>query len=287
VVRLVTSTGTTFDHEVPIAVESPRPGARYFATFALIGLYVGVIPVAVGLLWYPLVARLRKDALDFVLALTVGLLLFLMVDAAAEGLESGAALPDSYQGIALFGMAALGAYLALVAFGRWLKERRRDAAGEGRPGFVLALLIAVGIGLHNFGEGLAIAGAYALGEMALGGLLIVGFTLHNTTEGLAIVAPLARNGSPGARPSVSVLLRLGLIGGVPTIAGAWLGAFIYSPVWAVLVLGLGVGAIVQVVVQILSQMFGSEITAGIARVPVAAGLVTGFLVMYATGMLVG
>jgi zinc transporter ZupT len=287
VVRLVTATGTTFDHEVPIAVESPRPGARYFATFALIGLYVGVIPVAVGLLWYPLIARLRRSALDFVLALTVGLLLFLMVDATAEGLESAAALPDSYQGVALFGMAGLGAYLALVAFGRWLKERRRDADSEGRRGLVLALLIAVGIGLHNFGEGLAIAGAYALGEMALGGLLIVGFTLHNTTEGLAIVAPLARGGGAGARPSIGTLLQLGLIGGVPTIAGAWLGAFIYSPVWAVLVLGLGVGAIVQVVVQILSQMFGTEITAGIARVPVASGLVAGFLIMYATGMLVG
>jgi zinc transporter ZupT len=152
---------------------------------------------------------------------------------------------------------------------------------------VLALLIAVGIGLHNFGEGLAIAGAYALGEMALGGLLIVGFTLHNTTEGLAIIAPLARGGDAGARPAIGTLLRLGLIGGVPTIAGAWLGAFIYSPVWAVLVLGLGVGAIVQVVVQISSQMFGSDIASGIARVPVAAGLVVGFLVMYATGMLVG
>ena len=148
---------------------------------------------------------------------------------------------------------------------------------------MLALLIASGIGLHNFGEGLAIGAAFALGEAALGALLIVGFTLHNTTEGLAIVAPVARD-----RPSLGQLARLGLIGGLPTIAGAWAGGLVYSPVLAVVFLGLGAGAIAQVALQIARQMAGSQsITARFADVPVMSGLVAGFGIMLATGMLIG
>ncbi len=288
-VRVVTSTGTTFEREIAVAVETPQPGLRYFGVFTLIGLYVGVIPVAIGLLWFPMVARLSRSGFDFMLALTVSLLLFLMVDATTEGLDGSAAVPSSYQGTVLFVFAAGAAYLALAAFGQWLRRRetgRRDAAPAG---WTLALLVAVGIGLHNFGEGLAIGAAFTLGEAALGSLLIVGFALHNTTEGLAIVAPLARraDGEP-ASVTVGSLVRLGMIGGVPTIAGAWLGGFIYSPVWALVCLAVGVGAIAQVVVQILGQMSREEpLSSFMSNGPVVAGLFTGFITMYATGMLIG
>ena len=284
VVRVLTSTGAAFEHEIPVAVETPQPNARFFGVFTLIGLYVGVIPVAIGLLWFPFLTRLSARGMDFLLALTIGLLVFLLVDGTQEGFEAAGLLPESFQGAVLFALAAAGAYLLLEGIGSWLKTRGR-AADAGYGGWVLAVLIAVGIGLHNFGEGLAIGSAFALGEAALGTLLIVGFTLHNTTEGLAIVSPLAR-----ARQRVSLgdLAKLGLIGGVPTIAGAWLGGFVYSPVWSVTFLAIGVGAIAQVVGQIVRQMTREGSVAGmLASVPVLAGLFAGFAVMYVTGMLVG
>ena len=279
-VRVVTSTGATFDHEISVAVETPQPDLRYFFAFTLIGTYVGVIPVAIGLLWFPLVARLGRTGLAFLLSLTVGLLLFLMVDAGQEGLEMALVLPESYQGVMLFGFGVFGAYFGLELVGGWLREKRQATATSG---WALALLVAIGIGLHNFGEGLAIGAAFALGEAGLGALLIVGFTLHNTTEGLAIVAPLARD-----RAKIGQLVKLGVVGGAPTIAGAWLGGLVYSPLWAVMFLGIGVGAIAQVVIQIVRQLVpDGPVMRFMSTAPALSGLSVGFVLMYATGMLVG
>ena len=283
-IAILTSTGTKFEHEIPVAVRSPEPDARHLALFAAIGVLVGVIPVALGLLWFPVIRRMGRTGLDVVLAFTIGLLLFLLVDAGVEGLESGAELPGAFHGVALLLAAAATAYLALEALGSWLSRRRADLKAGGVPsGWVLALLIAIGIGLHNLGEGLAIGAAFALGEAAFGTLLIIGFTLHNATEGLAIIAPMAKE-----RPSVWTLVKLGLIGGVPTIVGAWIGGLVYSRPWTVFFLGLGIGAIAQVVVLILRQMSRDRpLSERLVHTPVMAGLLGGFAVMYLTGVLVG
>jgi ZIP family zinc transporter len=283
-VRVITSTGLTFDHTIGVAVPSPGFTIEALGMFALIGLYVGVLPVAIGLLWYPFVSRLGRAGMDFVLALTVGLLLFLLVDASSEGAGIAASLPDSLQGAVVLVFVAAGAYLALESFGRWLHARRRDTAS----GWVLALLVAVGIGLHNFGEGLAIGAAFALGEAALGTLLIVGFTLHNTTEGLAIVAPLARAHRTREPAPVGALVKLGLVGGAPTIAGAWLGGLTYAPLWSVVFLALGIGAIAQVAVLLLRQIAGERSVLGFVTTgPALGGLACGVVLMYVTGMLIG
>ena len=286
VVRVLTSTGAPFEYEIPVAVATPTANSRFLGVFTLIGLYVGVLPVAIGLLWFPFLSRLSSRSMDFLLALTIGLLLFLLVDGAEEGLEAAAGLPGSFQGGVLFVLAAGAAYLVLEWVGDKLKARRPSTTGGASSGgWALAMLIAVGIGLHNFGEGLAIGSAFALGEATLGALLIVGFALHNTTEGLAIVAPLARE-----RQSVGLgdLIKLGLVGGVPTIGGAWLGGLVYSPVWSVLFLALGVGAIAQVTKQIARQLGrDTDRSRAFVSTPVLGGLLAGFAVMYVTGMLVG
>ena len=289
VVRLMTSTGVTFDREIAVAVESPRPSAAQLGTFALIGLYVGVVPVALGLLWYPLLGRIGTRGLQFLMALTIGLLAYLLVDATHDGLESAAAIPGSLQGPALFVFGAMAAYLTLEGVGGWLSRRRQQSRAQSTApaGWVLAMLIAMGIGLHNFGEGLAIGSAFALGELALGTLLVVGFALHNTTEGLAIVAPLARQ-PEAARVGLGKLVQLGLIGGAPTIVGAWIGAFAQSPTLAVIFLALGVGGIAQVMRQILAHSAGERgVAAYFREAHVLSGLAAGVAVMYVTGMIVG
>ena len=192
-------------------------------------------------------------------------------------------MPGAYQGVALLVATGAGAYLALETFGAWLKARRARRA-PGDDATVLALLVAVGIGLHNFGEGLAIGAAFALGEAALGTLLILGFTLHNTTEGLAIVAPIAKS-----RPSLRTLAGLGLIGGLPTIAGAWCGGLVYSPVVAVACLGLGAGRdrAGRRPDRPADHAAAADPTGRLASAHVLFGLAAGFGVMYVTGMLVG
>lgn len=278
-VRLLTSSGVTFDHEIEVALETPRPRAEFFGLFALIGTWVGVLPVALGLLWLPLVRRLPRGGLDFVLALTVGLLLFLLVDTSQDGLEAAGVLAESYQGVVAFALVAFLAFLVIEALGRWITR----AGGAMNQAWTDALLVAVAIGLHNFGEGLAIGAAFRLGEVALGTLLIVGFALHNITEGLAIVAPLAAERVRWGR-----LIWFGLIAGAPTILGAWLGGFVQSSLWSVVFLGIGTGAIAQVVVQISRGMArGRDPVPLFTSRAVLSGLTVGIAVMYFTGMIVG
>ena len=271
-VVLLTSTGGTVDTSIDVAAETPEADSGFYGLMGLIGLYVGIIPVAIGMLWLPWMRQLDRRWLRFVLALTVGLLVFLGIDAALEGLELGASGAESLGGGGLMWLGAALAYLVLAGVDAWLD--RRGGGGER-----VALLVAIGIGLHNLGEGLVIGSAYAVGSLALGAALVVGFAIHNTTEGLAIVAPVADR-----KPSLRRLAVLGLIAGAPAILGAWIGASAFNPSLAALMFGLGVGAIARVVVQIVPQI---RDRAGRLLHPLAAaGLATGLTLMYLTGLLI-
>ncbi len=273
-IALLTSAGGTIAHEIPVAVATPDGGLSFFGLMALLGIYVGVIPVALGMLWLPWVRRIPPSWLRVVMALTIGLLAFLAVDATLEGLELAGEGSQAFGGAALVFVGFGVAFLALTGVSEWLRARR-----AGTSGHTLALLIAVGIGLHNLGEGVAIGSAYAAGALALGAFLVVGFALHNTTEGLAIVAPLA-----SLKPSLGRLAVLGLVAGAPAVLGAWIGAAAFNSSLAAFLFGFGAGAIVQVIVQLAPTLRDPD---GRALHPAAvSGILGGMAIMFATGLLV-
>jgi zinc transporter ZupT len=277
-ISMLTSTGATIEHEIDVAVETPEGDAGFFGLMALLGTYVGVIPVALGMLFMPFLRGIRERWLQVIMAFTVGLLGFLALDGGLEGLEIGEGAVGAFGGTELLFIGAALAYLALTALQRYL-DREGERSG-GRRGARLSLMVAVGIGLHNLGEGLAIGSAYALGALALGAFLVIGFAIHNTTEGLAIVAPMAK----GERPPLSRLAALGLIAGAPAILGAVIGASAYNPELSMFLLGIGVGAIVQVIVQLVPTI---RDRAGNALHPASVGgIVAGIGFLYVTGLLV-
>jgi ZIP family zinc transporter len=246
-ITLFTATGLSFEKEIAVGTETPKPSARTLWVFTAMGVYVGILPVVFGILWLPFLRQLGSLWMNFLLSLTLGLLVFLGVDASHEALEIAGKLPAVFAGVAFAAFGFLLAFLLITAVDR--AARARVAQRGGDTALVLAYLIAFGIGIHNLGEGLAIGGAYAVGEIALGATLLLGFTIHNTTEGLAIVAPLTRS-----KVSIANLAMLGLLGGGPAILGCWMGGFTYSDFWAVFFLAIGAGAIFQVVWTIAQQM---------------------------------
>lgn len=270
---LITSTGLTFATEVEVAVQSPETGVATFFAYGLLGIYVGVIPVALGMLWYPFMRRADRRWINAFLALTIGLLVFLFVDTVLEALEIAADIPSVFQGVPVivFGMLfSLGGLLAI-------SQRR------GSSPVAVATFIALGIGLHNFGEGLAIGAAFATGAAALGSFLVIGFTLHNITEGVGIVAPLTAE-----RPRLWVLVSLALLAGAPAMLGTWVGGFAFDPFLATLFLSLGAGAILQVVWEVSKLLVRDARARAHAAISWTnfGALVAGVLIMYLTAFLV-
>lgn len=279
-IRLITNTGATFDTSVDVAVETPQPDLNYWLLFGLLGFYVGVVPVGLGLMWFPVLRQLSRRALNFVLALTVGLLVFLLIDTVLEAIEVAETLPAAFQGVPMIVFGVLLSFLALVAVSRTRGSSDRSTRSSR---LWLATAIAIGIGLHNLGEGMAIGASIAIGEAALGSFLVIGFTLHNITEGLGIGAPIARD-----KPGFWRLAGLALLAGAPAIVGTWLGGFAYSPLMAALFLSIGAGAILQVVYEvgrILVDNTDTDVTFGASWVNLA-GVTAGIAIMYVTALLV-
>lgn len=279
-ITLITNSGTTFTGEVAIATETPRPGPTQFLAYGLLGVYIGIIPVGLGLLWFPAMRRMGRKGLNFALALTVGLLVFLLIDTALEAIEVAGAVAGVFQGLPVAVFAALLAWLVILAVSGKPSEAERDS-GSGR--LRLATLIALSIGLHNLGEGLAVGAAFALGEATLASFLVIGFTLHNVTEGIGIAAPVTKD-----KPSLKTFIALCLLAGAPAILGAWVGGFAYSPLLATIFLGIGVGAIWQVIVEVgrLLLRDAQKHNESVANWINLAGLTLGIAVMYFTAYFV-
>jgi zinc transporter ZupT len=273
-VTAVTSTGATFSHEIAVVVPTPGATAGELWPQAILGAFVGILPVAIGLMFYPALRGVGRRGMDFLLALTIGLLAFLLVDMTTEALELAGEAAPLFQGPVMVVLAAAASFLLLLAAGR----------RSGVPtGLALAGWIAFGIGLHNLGEGLAIGAAFAAGAAGLGSFLVLGFTLHNVTEGIGIAAPMIRT-----RPPAIAFVVLALLAGTPAILGIWLGSLASSPQWTALALAIGAGAILQVIVEVGAFTARAERrgAAVLLSPAVVGGLAAGVAVMYATAMLV-
>ncbi len=340
-IGITTSDGTRFSKSVEAAAMAPNPDANQALLFTSLGVYVGVIPIMIGLLWYPYIRRISIGKYSFFLSLTAGLLVFLGIDALLEVNEIVIGnLASVFNGQALGILVTISSFVVLLytsdrltqrAIEKSVVSKTRSLASSTSVGesssqeksviesqkgeiyseptkvssstreiqiqlrkyqellkpLTISMMIAIGIGLHNFGEGLAIGAAMLLGEVALSTFLIVGFTLHNTTEGLAIVAPIAKS---EVKRSMMIrrLILMGLIAGVPTIAGTWIGGFLYSPLAAVVFLSVGAGAIFQVVYSLISWISHHQRPKSSPYIsgPVVAGFITGLLIMYFTGLLI-
>jgi zinc transporter ZupT len=276
-ITLFTSNAVAFDVEIPVAFETPQPNTSTFWSFALIGLYVGVIPVFLGIFWFPALRQLGRRWLIFLMAITAGLLIFLGLDTLVEALENAAHAPSPFQGIGLVGIGAVATFMLLDAISRAQTGTGKD---ESSKRLSLAYMIAIGIGIHNLGEGLAIGAAYNIGEIALGTFLVVGFIIQNITEGLGIIAPVLRD-----RPGIRSLVWMGLIGGAPAILGAWIGGFAPSPTLATLFLAVGTGAIFQVVYEI-GKLIQKDTDKQSMPMTVFSGVLSGMLLLWVTGLLI-
>lgn len=275
-ITIFSSNSIPFATNIPVATVTPRPSAATLWNFTLIGIYVGIIPVVLGMFWLPALRQLGPRGILFLMAATVGLLIYLGVDATSEALEIGGQLQNAFQGTGLVAIGITGTWLLLQAVSIRQSSIKRTAAGERMS---LAVVIAVGIGLHNLGEGLAIGAAYAVGAAALGTFLVVGFIIQNITEGLGIVVPIAAD-----KPSLRRLAILGVIGGGPAIIGTWVGGLVSSRPLSVFFLAIGAGAVFQVAYQIGRSLVWKKDAGDRMPVTTLAGVVAGMLVLYVTGL---
>jgi len=284
-IGITTSDGTRFAYEVKTAAPTPEPNFELLSYFAILGSYVGIVPVMIGLLWFPFMNRISKQWYNFFLSLTAGLLVFLAVDALKESFEITHSIAGAFRGEVLIVTATVATILVLMMLAnritiKTVKTGAMEVKTKQLYGLSLSYMVATGIGLHNLGEGLAIGAAVAVGALALSKFLVVGFAIHNTTEGLAIIAPIAKQ-----KARIMHLLALGLIAGAPTIAGTWIGGFTYMPVASIVFLAIGAGAIFQVVYAIFNWM-NKEMESKITLPHNVAGFIVGIVIMYLTGLLV-
>ena len=277
-IALLSSNSIPFTTSIPVATATARASAGTLWSFTLIGLYVGILPVLLGMLWLPALRRVGPGVLSFVTAATVGLLLYLGLDAVVEALEMAGELSATYQGVGIVGIGIAGTWLLLDALSRRQRSVGQSETGQRRS---LAMVIAVGIGLHNLGEGLAIGAAYAVGAAALGTFLVIGFIIQNITEGLGIVVPIARD-----KPSLRSLGVLGLIGGAPAIIGAWIGGLVHSQAFSVLFLAIGAGAVFQVAYEIGREMVWKGTPERQRPLAAFSGVLAGMLVLYLAGVVI-
>ncbi|MFT4561820.1 MAG: ZIP family zinc transporter [Gammaproteobacteria bacterium] len=274
--KFISSRGETFEYTVDVALPTPRLSRSVLVEYTVLGLCVGLLPISLGMLFFPSLKTLGAGGREFLTGLTIGLLSYLLIDMVVEGLELSAQASPIFGGPLLVIIPMVLTAAVLLALNQGSEQRNSSVR--------IAALIALGIGLHNFGEGLAIGGSIAANKISLGAYLVIGFALHNISEGFGLVSPLTKD-----KIGLGFLVGLALVAGLPIIPGIWLGVFSFSPHWAAAYFGIGAGAIAQVIVEIdrfaaaRAQLDRPKPRFNAASV---AGYCAGAGIMYATALLI-
>lgn len=283
-IGVTSSSGIETVKEIRAAVETPGVGGSGFLGYAILGFLVGVLPVALGLMWLPSLRRIDQRWLTAFMALTAGMLASLGVESLFEAFVRQAAAPGAFGGPVLVLLGVSLSYLGMVfVASRFTKGGSGSGQGAPAAGYALALLVAIGIGVHNLGEGLAIGTSFAFGELTLGSVLVVGFMIQNVTEGLGIAAPAADTGRSVRFTQYAILTAAA---GLPTILGAWIGGFLASDILAILFFGAAAGAALEVLVEVVRYVRRRD-PAGLESGYAIGGFLAGIVLIFLTGLIAG
>ncbi|MEY7848045.1 ZIP family metal transporter [Natrarchaeobius sp. A-rgal3] len=239
----------------------------------VIGALAGIVPVAIGMLWFPFIRNLEPRYLHAFLALAAGVLTFIAIEMTEDVLFDygpGVGNPTLATTAAVLGVG--GTFAVMYAASEW---RQRTMASSEKTGLQIAYLVALALGLHSIGEGLGIGVAYVQGDATLVMLLVLAFVLHNVMEGPTVVAAVARD---RATPPLRHFAAMGLVAGGPVILGGWLGSFAQSDLLAVLCFAIAIGAILQVLIEV-ADLIRFDAEAVLTWINVVT-FVVGFVLMF-------
>ncbi|MCY3854241.1 MAG: divalent cation transporter [Thaumarchaeota archaeon] len=274
-IGLTTEDGIRFEKKVESAFYLLKPTFDVVLLLVTLGIYVGIFPILIGFSWLPFMKKFKKYY-SFFLSFTVGLLFFLVIETSVELFDLSQHLDSSFNSTTLILIIIL-----LTAFGLYHLDYNvinRNQSGLKRSSIAISLMISVGIGLHNFGEGIIIGTSINLGKIALGNFLVIGFALHNITEGFAISTPLTKENL-----LVKYLFVLLPIAGLPTIFGLLVGGFTNSLIVNIIFISLGIGSISYVILTIMKWINKQYF---ILNKDITTGISSGMCIMYIISIIV-
>ncbi len=227
-----------------LAAGADASTADVLLVVGIIGLFAGIVPVAIGMCWFPFIRRLEPRYLHGFMALAAGVLAFIAIEMTEDALEFAVATAQPTLALGLGAIGVLGTFGIMYVVSAW---RQRTMRSTEKSGLGIAYLVAIALGLHSIGEGLGIGVAYVQGDAQLVTLLVLAFVLHNVMEGPTVVAAVARDRET---PPLRHFAAMGVIAGGPVVLGGWIGSFAESPLLAVIFFAIAIGAILQVLIEV-------------------------------------
>lgn len=239
---------------------------------AVIGAAAGIIPVAIGMLWFPFIRDLDARYLHGFMALAAGVLVFMALGMSRDALQHAGNAQQTLLGFALVAIGIGVTFAVMYGASQW---RQRTMAATEKSGLQVAYLVALALGLHSIGEGLGIGTYFVLDEPTQVLLLMLAFIMHNVMEGPTVVAAVARDRET---PPLRHFAAMGAIAGGPVILGGWIGSLGQSDLLAALFFAIAIGAILQVLIEV-AELIRFDAEAVLTRIN-AATFAVGFALMF-------